>query len=80
MSACFSDYAGYFCRRWGSNAEQGKTDISEDDYMLCVGTTTAAPDSEERCKVGEAVMAMWGTYASYAATVASKTATTITVL
>ena len=46
MSLCFSDYAGYFCRYWGSNAVQGKTDISEDIYMLCVETTIyTAPDS-----------------------------------
>ena len=42
MSRCFSDYSGYFCRYWGSKAVQGKTDISEDIYMLCVlpATTT----------------------------------------
>ena len=41
MSRCFSDYSGYFCRYWGSKDEQGKTDISEDTYILCVLPATA---------------------------------------
>ena len=36
MSRCFSDFAGYFCRYWGSETEQGKTDISQEIYMLCL--------------------------------------------
>ena len=36
MSRCFSDFAGYFCRYWGNEKVQGKTDISEEIYMLCV--------------------------------------------
>ena len=44
LSGCFSEYDSYyFCRYWGSNAVQSKTDKSEDQYMLCVlpRTTTA---------------------------------------
>ena len=36
LSQCFSHYAGYYCRRWGSNAVQSKTDKSKNQYMLCV--------------------------------------------
>ena len=37
LSGCFSEYdSHYFCRYWGSNAVQSKTDKSEDNYMLCV--------------------------------------------
>ena len=43
MSGCFSDYGGYFCRHWGSNAVQSKTDKYEDNYMLCV-----LPDSFDK--------------------------------
>ena len=43
LSRCFSDYSGYYCRYWGSNAVQSKTDISRDQYMLCV-----LPDSFDK--------------------------------
>ena len=36
LSRCFSNYGGYFCRYWGSNAVQSKTEILNDQYMLCV--------------------------------------------
>ena len=36
LSRCFSDVAGYFCRYWGTNAVQTKTEISKNHYMLCV--------------------------------------------
>ena len=52
MSRCFSDYSGYFCRYWGSKAVQGKTDISEDIYMLCVLPATTTEGSAIGCVPG----------------------------
>ena len=43
MSQCFTDYSGYSCRAWGSNAAQSKTDKSQNRYMLCV-----LPDSFDK--------------------------------
>ena len=43
LSGCFSESSGYFCRYWGSNAVQSKTDKSQDQYMLCV-----LPDSFDK--------------------------------
>ena len=43
LSGYFSDFGGYFCRYWGTNAVQSKTDKSREDYMLCV-----LPDSFDK--------------------------------
>ena len=44
LSQCFGEINGYFCRYWGSNAKQSKTDIKTDksrnQYMLCVLPTS----------------------------------------
>ena len=43
LSGCFSEYSGYYCLYWGSNAVQSKTDKSKGQYMLCV-----LPDSFDK--------------------------------
>ena len=34
--SCFMDYFGYFCRYWGSDEVQDKTDVKNDNYMMCL--------------------------------------------